>query len=159
MEDTEYVDVGAEVDTGPARTADAKHADPWKFLMGTALSVYQNAGGVDTNWSTFEQRKNWLGQPVIEVRRSRAMSCAIGCSSSFSRWRSAAACPDHTFSVKGLLFLHPNDAFAFLVYFKVSSGCLQTTCGTADAGRGSVWGRKRLLGQLRRGHPALRSIE
>lgn len=77
MEDTEYVDVGAEVESGKA--TDPKRADEWKFLMGTALSVYQNAGGINTNWSTFEQRKNWLGQPVIEVG-FHGIAVPFGCS-------------------------------------------------------------------------------
>eukprot|EP00884_Botryococcus_braunii_P018477 jgi/Botrbrau1/5312/Bobra.0391s0024.1 len=64
MEDAEYVDVGAEVSL--PGTKKAQQEGQWHFLVGTALSVYQNAGGINTNWSNFEQTKNWLGQPVIE---------------------------------------------------------------------------------------------
>lgn len=37
------------------------------FLVGVAISVYQNSGGPGSNWSRFETQKNWLGQSVIEV--------------------------------------------------------------------------------------------
>ena len=37
----------------------------WQFLVGAALSVYQNAGGSNTNWSNFEGKKNSFGKPTI----------------------------------------------------------------------------------------------
>ena len=37
----------------------------WKFLVGAALSVYQNSGGRNTNWSDFEGKKNSFGKPTI----------------------------------------------------------------------------------------------
>ena len=43
---------------------DANHP----FWVGPALSVYQNAGGPNTNWSEYETHRNHLGQPVIEAR-------------------------------------------------------------------------------------------
>lgn len=42
---------------------DANHP----FWVGPALSVYQNAGGPNTNWSEYETHRNHLGQPVIEA--------------------------------------------------------------------------------------------
>ena len=36
------------------------------FLVGTAISVYQNSGGTDTNWSEFEQKRNANGKPTIK---------------------------------------------------------------------------------------------
>jgi hypothetical protein len=77
MEDTEYVDVGAEVSNGVIGGQTVQSGDRWRFLVGTALSVYQNAGGSNTNWSNFEQTKNWLGQPVIEVTVQSLPSSAI----------------------------------------------------------------------------------
>ena len=39
---------------------------PRRFLVGTALSVYQNSGGPDTNWSVFEGTRAWGGlRPAI----------------------------------------------------------------------------------------------
>ena len=39
---------------------------PRRFLVGTALSVYQNSGGPDTNWSVFEKTRAWGGlRPAI----------------------------------------------------------------------------------------------
>ncbi|KAK9868650.1 hypothetical protein WJX84_001643 [Apatococcus fuscideae] len=37
----------------------------WHFLVGAALSVYQNAGGSNTNWSAFENKRTMFGQPFI----------------------------------------------------------------------------------------------
>ena len=42
--------------------------DSKEFLVGIAMSVYQNSGGSGTNWEAFESQKNWLGQGYIEVR-------------------------------------------------------------------------------------------
>ena len=43
----------------------AQNQPDWKFLVGAALSVYQNAGGSNTNWSDFEGKRNIFGQPTI----------------------------------------------------------------------------------------------
>jgi len=43
------------------------------FLVGVAISVYQNSGGPGTNWEAFEDQKNWLGSSVIRV--SLPISC------------------------------------------------------------------------------------
>lgn len=37
------------------------------FLVGVAISVYQNSGGPGTNWEAFEDQKTLFGQPVIKV--------------------------------------------------------------------------------------------
>lgn len=42
------------------------HGD-WEFLVGTAISVYQNSGGGNNNWSAFEEQRTRFGQPTIEV--------------------------------------------------------------------------------------------
>lgn len=60
---------GAEA---PLLQGDGKHAllpddDNHPFWVGPALSVYQNAGGPNTNWSEYETHRNHLGQPVIEA--------------------------------------------------------------------------------------------
>ena len=36
------------------------------FLVGTAISVYQNSGGTDTNWSEFETKRAGTGTPTIK---------------------------------------------------------------------------------------------
>ncbi len=36
------------------------------FLVGTAISVYQNSGGTDTNWSEFELKRTANGKPTIK---------------------------------------------------------------------------------------------
>jgi len=36
------------------------------FLVGTAISVYQNSGGTDTNWSEFELKRTGNGKPTIK---------------------------------------------------------------------------------------------
>ena len=38
-----------------------------EFLVGVAMSVYQNSGGADNNWEAFENMKGWFGQPTIKV--------------------------------------------------------------------------------------------
>jgi len=42
---------------------EGSEADP--FLVGVAISVYQNSGGPGTNWEAFEDQKTWLGSSVI----------------------------------------------------------------------------------------------
>jgi len=44
------------------------------FLVGTAISVYQNSGGKDTNWSEFELKRTGNGQPTIKG----GVSCGNG---------------------------------------------------------------------------------
>lgn len=39
------------------------------FLVGVAISVYQNSGGPGSNWEAFEDQKTMFGQPVIKVLR------------------------------------------------------------------------------------------
>ncbi len=48
--------------------------DNHPFWVGPALSVYQNAGGPNTNWSDYETHRNHLGQPVIEARTEPTLS-------------------------------------------------------------------------------------
>ena len=50
--------------------AAALDRDPseWSFDVGVAISVYQNSGGPNTQWETFEQQKRWFGRPTIAVR-------------------------------------------------------------------------------------------
>ncbi len=36
------------------------------FLVGTAISVYQNSGGTDSNWSEFELKRTGNGKPTIK---------------------------------------------------------------------------------------------
>ena len=43
----------------------------WEFLVGTAISVYQNSGGGGNNWSQFEEQRTRFGQPTIEVGFAR----------------------------------------------------------------------------------------
>lgn len=42
----------------------------WEFLVGTAISVYQNSGGGGSrnNWSEFENQRTRFGLPTIEAR-------------------------------------------------------------------------------------------
>ena len=40
-------------------------SDPPTFLVGTAISVYQNSGGSNTNWSEFESRRTG-NKPTIK---------------------------------------------------------------------------------------------
>lgn len=44
------------------------------FLVGTAISVYQNSGGTDTNWSEFELKRTGNGKPTIKG----GVSCGEG---------------------------------------------------------------------------------
>ena len=44
------------------------------FLVGTAISGYQNSGGEDTNWSEFELKRTGNGQPTIKG----GVSCGNG---------------------------------------------------------------------------------
>ena len=37
------------------------------FLVGVAISVYQNSGGPGTNWEAFESARGWFGKGYIEV--------------------------------------------------------------------------------------------
>ena len=41
----------------------------WEFLVGTAISVYQNSGGDNNNWWRYERQRTRLGQPTIDVRQ------------------------------------------------------------------------------------------
>ena len=34
------------------------------FLCGTAISVYQNSGGPDSNWGAFEGQKRWFRKNI-----------------------------------------------------------------------------------------------
>ena len=57
-------------------TEDIPFGDPsqWSFDVGVAISVYQNSGGPNTQWETFERQKRWFGRPTIAVRLSCCMS-------------------------------------------------------------------------------------
>jgi hypothetical protein len=46
----------------------------WEFLVGTAISVYQNSGGDHNNWSEFEKGRSRFGTPAIDVRTSHCES-------------------------------------------------------------------------------------
>ena len=46
----------------------------WSFDVGVAISVYQNSGGANTQWETFESQKRWFGRPTIAVRTCRSVS-------------------------------------------------------------------------------------
>ena len=39
----------------------------WDFLVGTAISVYQNSGGDNNNWWRYERQRTRLGRPTIDV--------------------------------------------------------------------------------------------
>ena len=47
----------------------AHQSRDWEFLVGTAISVYQNSGGGGSrnNWSEFENQRTRFGLPTIEV--------------------------------------------------------------------------------------------
>lgn len=50
----------------PPPSSSLSFPPPRRFLVGTALSVYQNSGGPDTNWSVFEGKRAWGGlRPAI----------------------------------------------------------------------------------------------
>ena len=40
--------------------------DAKPFLVGTSISVYQNSGGTNTNWSEFELKRNGNNKPPIK---------------------------------------------------------------------------------------------
>lgn len=56
----------ADKDTEQAVTSGNPLAD-WKFLVGVAISVYQNSGGPNNQWERFEHQKKWFGRPTIAV--------------------------------------------------------------------------------------------
>ena len=39
----------------------------WDFLVGTAISVYQNSGGDNNNWWRYERQRTHFGRPTIDV--------------------------------------------------------------------------------------------
>ena len=39
----------------------------WDFLVGTAISVYQNSGGDNNNWWRYERQRTRFGRPTIDV--------------------------------------------------------------------------------------------
>ena len=39
----------------------------WEFLVGTAISVYQNSGGDNNNWWRYERQRTRFGKPTIDV--------------------------------------------------------------------------------------------
>ncbi len=51
----------------------------WEFLVGTAISVYQNSGGGGNNWSEFENQTTRFGQPTIEVGHQLLLQLSNGC--------------------------------------------------------------------------------
>ena len=46
---------------------DGSGDDGWDFLVGTAISVYQNSGGDNNNWWRYERQRTRLGRPTIDV--------------------------------------------------------------------------------------------
>ena len=46
---------------------DGSGDDGWDFLVGTAISVYQNSGGENNNWWRYERQRTRLGRPTIDV--------------------------------------------------------------------------------------------
>lgn len=59
----------------------AHQSRDWEFLVGTAISVYQNSGGGGSrnNWSEFENQRTRLGLPTIEVGIVWAFIYALAC--------------------------------------------------------------------------------
>ena len=53
--------------TEPAGVEIALQEPAGEFLCGTAISVYQNSGGPDSNWDDFENSRGWPMRH-IEVR-------------------------------------------------------------------------------------------
>ena len=51
----------------PAPPGGQGELDEWTFDCGVAISVYQNSGGSNTQWETFERQKRWFGRPAIKV--------------------------------------------------------------------------------------------
>ncbi|KAK9811112.1 hypothetical protein WJX73_003422 [Symbiochloris irregularis] len=66
--DYEMVDLdrpnGDGADTDKAVTSGSA-ADDWQFMVGVAISVYQNSGGPNNQWERFEHEKKWFGRPTI----------------------------------------------------------------------------------------------
>lgn len=65
----------------------------WEFLVGTAISVYQNSGGGGNNWSQFEEQRTRFGQPTIEVSFAHRVSVLqlgfrSACRNRYSTWSS-----------------------------------------------------------------------
>lgn len=55
-------------DTEKAVTSsDSNPLASWKFLVGVAISVYQNSGGPNNQWERFEHQKKCFGRPTIAV--------------------------------------------------------------------------------------------
>ena len=55
--------------TIPDDGVDSAMDGDWEFLVGTAISVYQNSGGDNNNWWRYERQRTRLGQPTIDVRQ------------------------------------------------------------------------------------------
>ena len=49
---------------------DGSGDEGWDFLVGTAISVYQNSGGINNNWWRYERQRTRLGRPTIDVSAS-----------------------------------------------------------------------------------------
>lgn len=49
--------------------SNAKDGLEWEFLVGTAISVYQNSGGDNNNWWRYERQRTRFGKPTIDVSR------------------------------------------------------------------------------------------
>lgn len=62
-------------------TAPQQHTDE-PFLIGTAISVYQNSGGAGTNWSTFESATYKNGKPRIQASCTRPGHACEACACS-----------------------------------------------------------------------------
>ena len=54
--------VNDKLHSGAAATAEPRlfSEDADDFLCGTAISVYQNSGGPDSNWGEYENRQKWI---------------------------------------------------------------------------------------------------
>lgn len=50
-----------------SRTIEGGDEDDWSFDCGVAISVYQNSGGTNNQWESFERQKRWFGRPAIKV--------------------------------------------------------------------------------------------
>ena len=46
----------------------------WQFLVGTAISVYQNSGGNNNNWWRYERQRTRFGKPTIDVSSTPALT-------------------------------------------------------------------------------------
>lgn len=73
-DDYELVDL-ERPSSGHSAAVSSGATDDWPFHVGVAISVYQNSGGPNNQWETFEHQKRWFGRPTIAVRTCQGHSC------------------------------------------------------------------------------------